>query len=69
MSSQYRVSRNPNQSSIVDQEGAADIVAGKHCYSLELQFYAEVTVRFLVKFPPQAADNVHIDGLATLLAA
>jgi len=30
---------------ITDQEGAADIDAGKHSYSLELRFSAEVTVR------------------------
>ena len=30
-----------------DRKGAADIMAGKHCHSLELQFSAEVTVRVL----------------------
>ena len=30
-----------------NREGAADIVAGNHSYSLELQFSAEVTVRLL----------------------
>jgi hypothetical protein len=32
---------------IADREGTADIIAGKHSYSLELHFSAEVTVRFL----------------------
>ena len=32
---------------IADRGDAADIVAGKHSYSLELQFSAEVTVRLL----------------------
>ena len=32
---------------IIDQEGAVDIVTGKHSCSLELQFSAEVTVRLL----------------------
>ena len=32
---------------IANREGAADIVAGNHSYSLELQFSAEVTVRLL----------------------
>jgi hypothetical protein len=30
---------------IADREGTVDIVAGKHSFSLELQFSAEVTVR------------------------
>ena len=38
---------SPTSSHIADQEGAADIVAGKHSYSLELGFSAEVTVRLL----------------------
>ena len=33
---------------IANREGTADIVAGNHSYSLELQFSAEVTVRLLV---------------------
>ena len=32
---------------IADRDGAADIVAGRHSFSLELQFSAEVTVRLL----------------------
>jgi hypothetical protein len=32
---------------VANREGAADIVAGKHSCSLELQFSAEVTVRLL----------------------
>ena len=40
-------SGSPTSPHITDREGAADIVAGKHIYSLELQFFAEVTVRLL----------------------
>jgi hypothetical protein len=36
---------SPTSLFIADRGGAADIVAGKHSYSLELQFSAEVTVR------------------------
>ena len=32
---------------ITNQEGTADIVAGKHSHSLELHFSAEVTIRLL----------------------
>ena len=32
---------------IVDRKGTANIVTGKHSYSLEIQFSAEVTVRRL----------------------
>ena len=32
---------------IANREGTADIVAGKHSYSLQIQFSAEVTVRLL----------------------
>ena len=32
---------------IANREGTADIVAGKHSYSLEIQFSAELTVRLL----------------------
>jgi hypothetical protein len=53
----------PTSPFIADREGIAEIVAGKHNCSLELQFSAEVTVR-----PPQAAYTVHVDGLSTLLA-
>jgi len=38
---------SPTSPFIADQMGAADIVAGKHSCSLELQFSAEVTVRLL----------------------
>ena len=38
---------SPSGPFIANREGAADIVAGKHSYSLELQFSAEVTVRLL----------------------
>ena len=54
---------------IVDEEGAADVVVGKHSCSLELQFSAEVTVRFLPIAQHRGADNVRIDGFATLLLA
>jgi len=36
---------SPTSRLITDQEGAADIVAGKHSHPLELYFSAEVTVR------------------------
>jgi len=38
---------SPTSPFIADRKGAADIVAGKHSCSLELQFSAEVTVRLL----------------------
>jgi len=38
---------SPTGPFIANRENAADIVAGKHSYSLELQFSAEVTVRLL----------------------
>jgi hypothetical protein len=38
---------SPTSPFITDREGVADIVAGKHSCSLELQFSAEVTVRLL----------------------
>ena len=37
----------PTRPFIADRRGTADIAAGKHSYSLELQFSAEVTVRLL----------------------
>ncbi len=44
-------SESPISPLIVDREGAADIVTGKHSCSLELQFSAEVTVRLLAISP------------------
>ena len=38
---------SPSSPFITDQEGAANIVVGKHSYLMELQFSAEVTVRLL----------------------
>ena len=38
---------SPSSPFITDREGVADIVAGNHSYSVELQFSAEVTVRLL----------------------
>ena len=38
---------SPTSPFIADREGTADIAAGKHSYSLELQFSPEVTVRLL----------------------
>ena len=38
---------SPPSPFIANREGAADIVAGKHSYSLELRFSAEVAVRLL----------------------
>ena len=40
-------SESPTGPHIADQQGAAEIVAGKYSCSLELQFSAEVTVRLL----------------------
>ena len=40
-------SESPTSPHVADREGTADIVTGKYSYSLELQFSAEVTVRFL----------------------
>ena len=40
-------SESPISPLIVDGEGTVDVVVGKHSCSLELQFSAEVTVRFL----------------------
>jgi hypothetical protein len=62
-------SESPISPLIVDRKGAADIVAGKHSCSLELQFSAEVYRSSSRNCPPQAADSVRIDGFATLLAA
>jgi len=39
---------SPTSPFIADREGTADIVAGKHSCSLELQFSVEVTVRPLI---------------------
>ena len=39
---------SPTSPFIADREGAADIVAGTHSCSLELQFSAEPTVRLLI---------------------
>jgi len=38
---------SPTSRFIADRKGTADIVAGKHSCTLELQFSAEVTVRLL----------------------
>ena len=38
---------SPTSPFIADRKGAADIIAGNHSCSLELQFSAEVTVRLL----------------------
>ena len=38
---------SPTRPFIADREDAAEIIAGKHSYSLELQFSAEVTVSLL----------------------
>ena len=39
--------KSPPGPFIVNREGTANIAAGKHSYSMELQFSAEVTVRLL----------------------
>jgi len=49
-SHEYRVRGqlgSPASPFTADRQGAAEIMTGKHSHSLELQFSADVTVRFL----------------------
>jgi len=52
---------SPTSPFIADREGAADIDAGKHSCSLELHFFAEVTIR-LPTIVHRGLLTVRIDG-------